>query len=76
VLEHEHEGAVILENIGSCLPVDTAQHPRRRWGVGGGGLIGRGPQIRSPRRWQLQRMSKRLKNFIPVHSIPKTDSKC
>jgi len=45
------------------LPVDTAQHPRRRWVVGGGGLIGHGPQIRSPRRWQLQRMPKRRKNL-------------
>jgi len=58
------------------LTVATAQHPRRRWGVGGGVLIGRGPQIRSPRRWQLQRMPKRRKICIPVHLIPKSDSEC
>jgi hypothetical protein len=66
VLEYEHEGAVILENIGNCPPVDTAQHPRRRWGVGGCGLT-------APRRWDLQHMPKRRKSFIPAHClIPKT----
>jgi hypothetical protein len=51
------------------LPVETAPHPRRRWGVGGGRLIGRGPQIPSPRRWQLQHMPKRRKICIPAHSL-------
>jgi hypothetical protein len=66
---HDHESSVILENVGNCLPVDTAQHPRRRWGVRGYGLTGYGPQIRSPRRWHLQHMPKRRKSFIPAHYL-------
>jgi hypothetical protein len=61
--------ALLSLKMSLILPVDTAQHPGRRWGVGGGGLIGRGPQIRSPRSWQLQLMPKRQKIFIPLRSV-------